>query len=266
MINISLFKQSFKSNYKIILGFMLIMAMYFTVIVEMFDPDNLESMQKMFEALPKEMMSAFGMTLTNTTLIGFMSSYYYGFIAIIFPMLFSIIVANRLIAKLVDKGSMSYLLSTPNTRMKIATTQGAFLIFGITSIMIFITCLGVFVCESIHPGLLDIDKFLLLNFVTWLLQLAISGICFVSSCIFNETKNSLMFGAGIPIGFFVIQMLSNVSDKLDDLKYLTLMTFLDTDKIIEGSSMATNIIVLAILTVILYLIGIAIFKKKDLPL
>lgn len=48
---------------------------------------------------------------------------------------------------------------------------------------------------------LDIDTFLLINLGAFLYQLGISGICFCSSCIFNTSKNSLMFGVGIPLYF-----------------------------------------------------------------
>ena len=42
-----------------------------------------------------------------------------------------------------------------------------------------------------------------------------SGICFCSSCIFNTSKNSLTFGAGIPLYFFVVSMFIKLSDDLD---------------------------------------------------
>ena len=43
----------------------------------------------------------------NGTLIGFMSNSFYAIMAIIFPMVYSIMVGNRMIAEKVDKGNMA---------------------------------------------------------------------------------------------------------------------------------------------------------------
>ena len=73
-----------------------------------------------------EMMAAFGMTSIGDTLIEFLSAYLYGFLFMILPMVFSIMLANKLIMGYIDNGSMAYLLATPNTRFKIVFTQALF--------------------------------------------------------------------------------------------------------------------------------------------
>ena len=65
-----------------------------------------------------EIMSAFGMANTGSTLTEFLSNYLYGFLLLVFPMILEIILANKLVVKYVDIGSMAYLLSTPNSRNK----------------------------------------------------------------------------------------------------------------------------------------------------
>lgn len=59
-----------------------------------------------------------------------------------------------------------------------------------------------------QPDALDVDTFLILNFGIFLYPFVISGICFCSSCIFNSSKNSLIFGAGISLCFFVMAALA----------------------------------------------------------
>ena len=130
MISNTLLKKEFKSNYKILLIFIAVLTMYEVIIVSMFNPELGETLDAFAKAMP-EIMSAFGMANTGSTLTEFLSNYLYGFLLLVFPMILEIILANKLVAKYVDTGSMAYLLSTPNSRKKIVITQGLFVIINI---------------------------------------------------------------------------------------------------------------------------------------
>jgi len=267
MLSKPLFKQALKSNYKLILIFMGVLAMYISIMVTMYDPSGANSMQELLDMKLSGFAEAFGLSIPDTSLIGFLSSYFYGFLIIMFPMIFDIILANKLISKQVDKGSMSNLLSTPNTRNKISITYMAFTLSSVTFLIIFTTILGIVVSESKFSGQLDISKFILVNFGALLLHYAISGICFFASCVFNETKNSLAVGAGVPIAFMIIQMLANMGGKLENFKYATMLTLYNSDAIVKGSaSVMPSLIALAVIAIVLYGTGIWIFNKKDLPI
>lgn len=264
----TLFKQGIKSNWKLATIFAAIMLLYMTMIVSMFNPETQASLQKMMETMPKEMFTAFGFSLESTTsLNSFLASYYYGFIIVMFPMIFVIMLANKLIAKLVDRGSMAYLLSTPTGRVKIAFTQAGFILFSTFVLLLFVTLAGMGICEAMFPGKLDIGAFLLMNLGAFAMFLAISGISFCCSAIFNDAKMSLAFGAGIPIAFFVIDMLANVGDKFSWLKYFTLFTLFDAGKIAAGDTWTIPfMLILAAIGVAAYAAGVVVFNKKDLPL
>jgi len=105
-----------------------------------------------------------------------------------------------------------------------------------------------------------------LNIGIFLLMFATSAISFMFSCIFNLTKNSLIFGAGIPMAFLVIEIMSQANEDFERLRYLSLNTMFDPSAITGGGTFIPQFIVLAVLGVILYTIGISVFKKKDLPL
>ena len=266
MISIPLLKREIKSNYKLFIIFAAVLTMYISVIIPMFDPEIGEALAEFEKAMP-EMMAAFGMTNSGTTLIEFINTYLFGFLFIVFPMIFEIIIANKLIAKYVDSGSMAYLLATPNKRRKIAITQGLFLILSIGTLILFITLVGIISSEVYFPGELDIKKYILLNIGLYCLHIAISGLGFFSSCISNDTKLSYSLSAGIPIGFFIIQLLANMGGKLENFKYFTIFSLFNTDKLIKGETTGIwMFIILLLIGVILYTIGILRFDKRDLPL
>ena len=265
MISSTLLKKEFKSNYRILLIFMAVLTMYTAVIVYMFDPE-LGEMLDAYVTLMPEVMSAFGMSNTGSNLVEFIANYLYGFFLLVFPMILEIILANKIVAKYMDTGSMAYLVSTPNSRKKIVTTQGLFLLLNLGILILYVTVLGIICSQIMFPGDLDINKFIMLNVSVFSVHIAISGICFFASCISNDMKLSYTIGAGIPIAFYIIQMLANMGGKLENLKYFTLFTLFDPNEIARGSGNMAYVVATLFIGVILYVLGISIFSKRDLPL
>lgn len=261
-----LFKYSVKSNYKMLLLFMGILTMYFVIIARMYDPNGVDFMDIIAKMkLPVELLEAFGFSLVDSSLVGFLSSYYYGLLMIAFPMIFYIILANKLVASLVDRGSMAHLLASPHSRLSIILTQLVVLVGSITLLVAYVTILGIVVCEIQLKGLLAIDKFILINLGVLLLHLAISSISFLSSCVFNESRKSLFYGAGIPIFFLIMQMLASAARNVDILPYLTLNSLYKAIDVVMGESVLVPWLILGVVALSLYGLGVIIFNKKDIP-
>ncbi|MDB8552666.1 ABC transporter permease subunit [Turicibacter sanguinis] len=260
MISFPLLWQTTKSNFKYLLIFTTILCVFLTVMCNVFTPQTLESIQHSTEG------SIISQILGDGTLISFMSNYFYAIMAIIFPMVYSILVGNRLIAEKIDRGTMSCLLSTPTTRLQITISSSLYFILSLIFMWIVATGVGIVAAKYFQPDALDIETFISLNIGCFLYHFVISSICFCASCIFNLSKTSLAFGAGIPLAFFVINLFIKLSEDLDWLKYFTLNTLFDTQKIIEGSGFENNFIIMLLIGIILYLTGIIIFNQKDLPL
>ncbi len=267
MINSTLFKKSLKSNYKIILIFIMVLVIYSCIIVSMFDPKDMSYLKSFSQMnFPPELLNAFGFDLNASTLTGFIASFLYGMLMLVFPMIAYIIIANRLIASMVDKGSMASLLSTPNSRKKIAITQGVFLISAVTFIIVVISAVILLLCRITNPGYIDVSAFIKLNLGLLLLHFSLSSISFCSSCVFNESAKSLMLGGGIPTLFYIIQMLANSSDKVSGFKYFTLFTLFNNMDIVKGNSIWLGFLTMFLIGIVLYISGIVVFSKKDLCL
>jgi ABC-2 type transport system permease protein len=233
------------------------------MIVYMFNPENANSFDAIIKLMPG-LMKAAGFVSGGTTLIGAVATGLYGMIVLMFPLIFYVILGNKLVAGYVDRGSMAYLLATPNKRMKIALTQALVMWVSIGILITYVTVAIMVSSALIHPGRLDIGKLVLMNVAIYFLHMAISGICFFASCISDDTKRSFTIGAGIPIVFFLIQMLANMGGKLENLKYFTIFTLFNTADIIGGKSVVLPISILIIVAIVLYGIGIYIFSKRDL--
>ena len=264
MINMALYKREMKGSIKLLVIFGAVITMYVAIIVGLYNPEMMKTLDSFAKMMP-ELMSAVGMKTNTANLLGFMVSYLYGFILLIFPMVFCILRGNALIAKYVDKGSMVSLAAAPIKRRTIASTQMAVLISGVLILILYSTIVELICAGSSFPGELDIAELFILNVGLLCLHLLIGGICFLSSCIFSDTKYSVAFGAGVPAFMYVLQMLANVGGDAEKAKYFTFFTLFNPDGIIASeSSAAVGAFMLFIGAVVLYVLGIMIFDRKDL--
>ncbi|MDC7286318.1 ABC transporter permease subunit [Blautia schinkii] len=265
-MNTTLFKKEMKSNWVLLIIFMAVLSMYAVMIVMMFDPKMGDSLRMMAESMP-QIFAAFGMLNVGVTLLDFVSSYLYGMLFIAFPAVYIIILANRLVVKYVDNGSMAYLLAVPEKRRKIVTTQGIFLVASLAVMVLYITCLILGTEQILFPGELDTAAFIRVNVGLLGLLVFLAGVCFCASCLFNESKTSTGIGTAVVVYAVLVQMISRVGDKFDYLKYATPLTLFDVDGLSAGDGKAWLMCsVLYAVGIMLMLVGIGRFSRRNLPL
>lgn len=192
------------------------------------------------------------------------------------------IAANSLIAAQVDKGSMAYILSTPTKRSAVAVTQALYMLL-VPLVILAVTC-----CVKIATGIailgdIDIPRTITLYIGMYLVVEAAAGICYLCSCIFNQSSKALSIGGGITLWFFLAALLGMFgsedmvnmgvgSETLDIFNKLTIISLFDADAVqtIGTNSVDTGfvpgMIILAVIAVICYAAGCVKFCKKDLPL
>ena len=112
----------------------------------------------------------------------------------------------------------------------------------------------------------NLMNYLNLNIGIFLLMFAIGGVSFMFSCIFNLTRNSLALGAGLPIGFFIFNLMANTSPDFENLRFFSLNTLYNPSQIVGGYEFLPQLATLALIGLALYSTGIVLFKRKDLPL
>lgn len=93
MINWTLYKRELKGSIKLLAIFAAVITMYVSIILNMYRPEMMATLDGFAEVMP-QLMAAVGMKPGAASLMGFMISYLYGFILLIFPMLFSILRGN----------------------------------------------------------------------------------------------------------------------------------------------------------------------------
>lgn len=266
MINGTLLKKEWKSNWKILLIFMGVLALYAAMITGMYDPSLGESLRGMMESMP-QLFSAFGMSNPGTTLLEFLVNYLYGFLLVVFPMVFLILLCNRLVSRYVDRGSMVFLLATPNRRARIIRTQILALVSMDLCLVIFVTLFCILCSQAMFPGELEISRFILVNAGLWGLHIFLGGLCFLCSCLWSDSRRATGMGAGFCIAFLLIQMISQAGETYEALRFVTPLTLFRPEQIISAKPDAVLGFLVLFLTGFLFFLGGGLtFCRKDLSI
>lgn len=265
MINFKLFAYDIRANIKIWTIFLAILLFYGLIIVFMLDTVINDKTAMMTNSAP-ELMSAFGINTNPGTFAEAIVSLLYGFIFIMWPLVYLIAVGHRVSAKLIDRGSMASILASPNSRATIVLTQAAFYVFSLFSLLA-LSVLAVYITSSvIYPGELDALQFIYLNLGLFSLHFLISAICFVVSSLVSESWAYFTFGAGLPILFYLFQMLGNIGGDLKFFKSLTIFSLFKPEEYLASnwSLVLPQGLILIGLGLLLYLVSVMIFRKRDI--
>lgn len=198
---------------------------------------------------------------------------FYGMMSVIIPTIYVVVTSNNLLARQVDDGSMAYVLSSPIKRGNVTLTQIIFLA-GSLFITFFTTCLThIVVKAATSANSLGYNQIIFLNISSFATVLAISGLCFMFSGIFNRSKYSIGCGGMMSVFFILMSMLAMFGGlapsmkALANFKYLTVITLCDKDAIVSGDNIwVLKSLVLLLIAGVSYLVGSMWFNKKNLPL
>lgn len=269
-MNFPLFWSSIKANWNLLLIFTLIMLAYLMMILSMYTPDFLSTLAAAIDMVTTDIAATVGMNKIPTSLIDFVAVYFYGFLTHLFLLVHTILLPLRLMVKYVDRGSMSYLLSTPNSRLEIAVTQVVYMAASLLVMMLVLTCLPLAYTASSHPGAMDIPAFICLNFTTYLVGLAMASITFFFSCFWNNMKYAAFSSSALLGLFFIFTLLGKYGHSKGVYGIVEIFSIFQLHRAREIVMGETNMFInngLLLLIIAIFIgSGILVFKKKDLPL
>ncbi|RZT23358.1 ABC transporter permease [Fictibacillus sp. BK138] len=264
-----LYSSMMKSHAKMLGGFIYGAVAYIVLIIWIYPSiADMKGFNDMINALPEGMRKLIGMENGINSLADYIAGEFYGMLFLIILMVYVILTSTRLMARLVDQGSMAYLLATPNSRLKIAATQAAVIITGLALIVAFTTLSGIAASEWLISGYeLDVASFVTLNVLTFLIFLVIAGYCFFISSSFNDEKKALGISAGLTLFFYMLNMAGKLSEDTEWLLNFTIFKLYDPIKMINNETDALltgTMLVMAAL--VLFGGSLVVFKKRNLPL
>lgn len=194
---------------------------------------------------------------------------YYGLLPGLISAVYVCVTANKLIASQVDKGTMAYILSTPVNRSRVAITQLTYFVGSIFA-MYLISGLAHIVCHTIaFKGITGVDAGMIISLSVGLfvLNVALSGICFLASSYYNLSKYVIALGGGAVGAFHLLAIMGMFGETFRWMRNISLVSLFDVNSILsDGAAYIWKFIVLGVVGVITYTLGCIAFTKRDLPL
>lgn len=262
-----MFKREMKINLKsfiiwtcILIGLFLVVFLVYPSIV---NSENMEMMDEMMKMFPEEMLKAFNMDIsTIDSAFGWLKTEGFVFVLLITGIYSGILGSNILLKEENDK-TIEYLNSVPVTRKKIAISK---ILCGILYIVLMVVIVGIFNFIGLSlSGDFDKKTYMLLSITPIFSSIVIFALCLFLSTFTHKTKKTLGISLGIVFASYFLNIISEMSESTEFLKYISVFTLADIRNVIIDVSINPVMVILSILiTVIFIFLAVIHYDKKEL--
>ena len=262
-----MFKRELKINLKsfiiwtsILIGLFLVVFLVYPSIV---NSENMEMMDEMMKMFPEEMLKAFNMDIsTIDSAFGWLKTEGFVFVLLITGVYSGILGSNILLKEESDK-TIEYLNSVPVTRKNIVVNK---ILCGLLYIILMIAIIGIFnfIVLSLS-GEFDRKSYMLLSITPLFSSIVIFAVCLFLSTFTHKTKKTLGISLGIVFASYFLNVISEMGESTEFLKYISIFTLADIRNVIVNVSINPLMVILAIgITAIFMILTIIRYDKKEL--
>lgn len=264
-MNWTIFKNTWKQNWKLVLIFLGVLCLYLGVIIGICDPNDMAEVAALYGSI-ESFLGPFGIDISAyTSPLNYTASTFFSILVMAFTMVFYVIQATALIAKPVDDTSIVCTLAAPVKRSELVLTRGVYLICAMAVLFLGILATGGGVLASY--GEFDFAAYCELVAFSYVLCTAVAMLSYFLSVAFCDSKLGVTTAVAVPMGLMVLAMVGSAGgEKLEWMKEITPFGWLDGVGIVTGEveTLGTG---LGLAAAILVLLGASvwIFNKKRLP-
>ncbi|MCK5761752.1 MAG: ABC transporter permease subunit [Candidatus Izimaplasma sp.] len=218
-----LIETEFKRNFKSLLLWTSIVAGLALMMLAMFPAfaEAMESIDDILAAYPAEFMDMFRMGdggLDMTDPYGWYGIEGYLFVTLIGGS-YAAILGSSILSKEEDDSTIEFLLSKPISRNKILLGKGFVILANLVFLNLVLGLVTIIAFASI--GDLIIIIWFLYIVGGLILQLIFASIALSFSVFITKSRKVMSMSLGLVMGMYAIDIVSNVSDKYEFLKYIT---------------------------------------------
>lgn len=262
-----MFKREMKINFKSFLVWTSILIGLFLVVYlvypSMLKSDNMQMIDEMMKLFPEEILKAFNMDISSIdTAFGWLKTEGFVFVLLITGIYSGILGSNILIKEENDK-TIEYLNSVPVTRNKILLSKIA---CGIIYIVLMVILLAIFNYVGLSlSGEFNKTIYVLLSITPIFSSVVIFALCLFLSTFTHKTKKTLGISLGLVFISYFLQILSELSETTEFLKYTSVFTLADIRNVIVDVEINPVMpLISLILTTVFVLLAKARYNKKEL--
>ncbi|HEY9063284.1 MAG TPA: ABC transporter permease subunit [Pseudobacteroides sp.] len=210
-------------------------------------PDQLQGYMK---SLPKGMLRGLGIETLNLGQILDFFAYVFLYI-ILFGAAYAMLLGSSIISREESEKTIEFLLAKPVTRNGVITQKAMAVFFYITLFNIIFVVVDYFTFEGIKQSDYSISAFLLIHVGLYLLQLTFAAAGFFISIFVTKAKTIYPVTFGVVLGAFFINIVSAISDKLENLKYITPFNYVNPSNIVVNKTIEPVYIIIMLGIIVL---------------
>ncbi len=262
-----MFKRELKINFKSFLIWTTILVVLFLAVFSIYpsiiNSDNIQMIDEMIKMFPEEMLKAFNMDISSMdTAFGWLKTEGFIFVLLLTGVYASILGSNILLKEESDK-TIEYLNSVPVTRKNIVLNK---ILCGLFYIILMIVIIGIFNFIGLSlSGEFDRKSYILLSITPLFSSIVIFAICLFLSTFTHKTKKTLGISLGIVFVSYFLNIISEIGESTEFLKYISIFTLADIRNVILNVSINPLMVVLTIIITALFMIlTIVHYEKKEL--
>ena len=225
--------------------------------------DNMESLNEMLKVFPEDLLRAFNMDISSIdSAFGWIKTEGFVFVLLITG-IYSGILGSGILLKEENDKTIEYLNSLPVRRTQIVMNKVA---VGLVYIFLMVIVLGVFNYVGLTwSGDFDKKSYLLLSVTPIFSSIVIFSLCLFLSTFTHKTKNTIGFSLGIVFVSYFLNVISELSEETEVLKYVSVFTLADIRNVIIDVKINPYLVIVAFGLTILF-IGLTVvrYNKKEL--
>lgn len=262
-----MFKRELKINLKsfiiwtsILIGLFLVVFLIYPSII---NSANIKMIDEMMKIFPEEMLKAFNMDIsTIDSAFGWLKTEGFVFVLLITGVYSGILGSNILLKEESDK-TIEYLNSVPVTRKNIVLNK---ILCGIFYIILMILIIGIFNFIGLSlSGEFDRKSYILLSITPLFSSIVIFAICLFLSTFTHKTKKTLGISLGIVFVSYFLNVISEIGESTEFLKYISIFTLADIRNVILNVSINPILVVLSTgITIVFMILTMIHYEKKEL--
>ncbi len=260
-------KRELKVNFKSFLIWTLILIIMFLVVFLVYPfivtDETMGSLNDMMKVFPPELLKSFNMDLASIdTAYGWLKSEGFMFVLLITGFYSSYLGSTILLKEESDK-TIEYLHSLPVKRSKIVFDK---VLVGFIYIISMVLILGIFnYIALLISGDFNKSEYLLLSITPIFTSIPLFSLNLLISTFLKRNKKTIGISLGLVFIFYLLNVLSELSSKVEFLKYFSIYTLADIRNIVTNGSLNPVIVILS-LTITIVFIGLSYIRydKKEL--
>lgn len=262
-----IFIREFKRNLKSLIIWGLILAGLIILMLSVYPQIAKESkaMEELIKAYPEGLKKAFGMDKINFgTILGFYGIEIY-IMTTLLGSIYAVMFASSIIAKETNDKTIEFLLAEPVTRVEIVTQKLLVFLSNVFLLNLIIVVFSIIGFQFTENPEVSVKIFALLSIATLLLHLTFGAVAFLLSAIMKRTRNIVSISLGIVFVEYFFHVMSGVSEKLKNFKYISPFSYVDSGNIISKGSISITYVCIMIAVIISSIAAAyVVYNRKDI--